>query len=111
MASATAMQPSGIASIAPRVDVGEDHDSGVARSSRAGTKRRVKARPTTRAMPSRSGRGPRIQILRKPFFSRMVVTVAVVTPFNASNMAASAVTWLSLFWRRRGRLTLAAATV
>ena len=47
-ASTTATTPSGIASIAARVDFGEDQDSGVARSSRAGTKRRVKAGPTTR---------------------------------------------------------------
>ena len=33
------MQPSGIASIAARVEIGEDQDSGVARSSRAGTNR------------------------------------------------------------------------
>ena len=45
MASTTAMQPSGIASMAARVDIGEDQDSGVARSSRAGTKRSVNARP------------------------------------------------------------------
>src|SRR5271165_255623 len=48
IASTTAMHPTGIASIAARVDFGEDQDSGVARSSRAGTKRRVKARPTSR---------------------------------------------------------------
>ena len=32
-----------MASMAPRVEIGFDHDSGVARSSRAGTKRSVKA--------------------------------------------------------------------
>ena len=41
MASTTAMQPSGIASMAPRVELGEDQLSGVARSSRAGTNRSV----------------------------------------------------------------------
>src|SRR3954451_4492424 len=80
MASTTAMQPSGIASIAVRVEIGEDQDSGVARSSRAGTKRSVKAGPTRRGRPGRSGRAPRIQMLRRPFFSRTVVMVAVVMP-------------------------------
>src|SRR6266508_1394673 len=45
MASATAMQPSGISSIAPRVEIGFAQLSGVARSSRTGTKRSVKAGP------------------------------------------------------------------
>src|SRR4051794_19410893 len=80
IASTTAMQPSGIASIAVRVEIGDDQDSGVARSSRAGTKRSVKAGPTRRGRPGRSGRAPRIQILRRPFFSRTVVMVAVVMP-------------------------------
>ena len=79
MASTTAMQPSGIASIAVRVEIGDDQDSGVARSSRAGTKRRVKAGPTSRGCPGRSGRDPRSQTLRSPFFSRTVVMVAVET--------------------------------
>ncbi len=48
MASATAMQPSGMASIAPRVEIGFAQLSGVARSSRTGTKRSVKAGPTRR---------------------------------------------------------------
>ena len=48
IASTTAMPPSGIASIAARVEFGEPQDAGVARSSRAGTKRKVKARPTRR---------------------------------------------------------------
>src|SRR6201991_2211781 len=78
MASTTAMQPSGIASIAVRVEIGDDQDSGVARSSRAGTKRRVKAGPTRRGRPGRSGRAPRIQTLRRPFLSSTVVIVAVV---------------------------------
>ena len=43
MASATAIAPAGMASMAARVEMGEAHDSGVARSSRAGTKRKVKA--------------------------------------------------------------------
>jgi hypothetical protein len=37
-----------MASIAVRVEIGDDHDSGVARSSRAGTNRKVKAGPTSR---------------------------------------------------------------
>ena len=40
IASTTAIAPSGIASIAARVEVGDAHDAGVARSSRAGTKRK-----------------------------------------------------------------------
>src|ERR1700674_4908678 len=79
MASTTAMQPSGMASIAVRVEIGDDQDSGVARSSRAGTKRRVKAGPTSRGCPGRSGREPRIQTFRRPFLSRTVVMVAVDT--------------------------------
>src|SRR5256886_6999028 len=68
-----------MASIAVRVEIGEDQDSGVARSSRAGTKRSVKAGPTSRGCPGRSGREPRIQTFRKPFLSRTVVMVAVDT--------------------------------
>src|SRR3954447_18526794 len=79
MASTTAMQPSGMASIAVRVEIGDDQDSGVARSSRAGTKRNVKAGPTSRFCPGRSGRAPRIHTFRNPFLSRTVVMVAVVT--------------------------------
>jgi hypothetical protein len=60
MASTTAMTPSGIASIAARVERGEAQDSGVARSSRAGTKRSVKARPTTRSPAVTVGFGPRM---------------------------------------------------
>ena len=78
MASITAMQPSGISSIAARVERGEDQEAGVARSSRAGTKRSVKARPAIRFCPSASGIGPFIQALRMPFFSSTVVMVAVV---------------------------------
>ena len=48
IASITAITPSGIASMAARVEIGEAHEAGVARSSRAGTKRSVKARPTSR---------------------------------------------------------------
>ena len=62
-----------------RVEIGDDQDSGVARSSRAGTKRSVKADPTSRFWPGRSGRVPRIQTFRKPFLSRTVVMVAVET--------------------------------
>src|SRR5262245_27935999 len=79
MASTTVMQPAGMASIAVRVEIGDDQDSGVARSSRAGTKRSVKAGPTSRGKPGFSGRAPRIQTFRKPFLSRTVVMVAVVT--------------------------------
>src|SRR6202044_3277689 len=79
MASTTAIQPSGIASIAVRVEIGDDQDSGVARSSRAGTKRKVKAGPTSRGCPGRSGREPRSQTFRRPFLSRTVVMVAVET--------------------------------
>ena len=79
MASTTAIAPSGIASIAARVEIGDDQDSGVARSSRAGTKRSVNASPTRRGCPGRSGRAPRIQTLRSPFLSSTVVMVAVET--------------------------------
>src|SRR3984885_14128580 len=79
MASTTAMQPSGIASIAVRVEIGEDQDSGVARSSRAGTNRKVKAGPTSRGSPGRSGLVPRSQTFRKPFLSSTVVIVGVDT--------------------------------
>src|SRR3954467_2349018 len=80
MASTTAMQPAGMASIAVLVEIGDDQDSGVARSSRAGTKRRVNAGPTSRGRPGFSGRAPRIQMFRRPFFRRTVVMVAVVMP-------------------------------
>src|SRR6266404_7582533 len=79
MASTTAMQPCGIASIAVRVEIGDDQDSGVARSSRAGTNRSVKAGPTSRFCPGRSGLVPRIQTFRRPFLSSTVVMVAVDT--------------------------------
>ena len=79
IASTTAMQPGGIASIAERVEIGFDHEAGVARSSRAGTKRSVNAGPTMRGWPGDSGRVPRIHTLRRPFLSRIVVRVAVVT--------------------------------
>src|SRR5690242_21865652 len=80
MASTTAMQPAGMASIAVRVEIGDDQDSGVARSSRAGTKRSVKACPTSRFCPGCSGLVPRIQTFRRPFLSSTVVMVAVETP-------------------------------
>ena len=79
MASVTQMQPAGMASIAVRVEIGDDQDSGVARSSRAGTKRSVKAGPTSRGCPGRNGLVPRIQMFRSPFLSRTVVMVAVET--------------------------------
>ena len=87
MASATAMHPSGMSSIAPRVEIGLAQLSGVARSSRTGTKRSVKAGPTRRR-PSTSGLGPSIQQRRMPFFSRIVVIVPVVTWRSVSNRAA-----------------------
>jgi hypothetical protein len=73
------MQPSGISSIAPRVERGDDHDSGVARSSRMGTNRSVNAGPIVRFCVGLSGFDPRIQTLRRPFFNNTVVKVAVVT--------------------------------
>jgi hypothetical protein len=60
------------------VEIGFAQLSGVARSSRAGTKRNVKAGPTMRSAP-RSGLGPLIQQRRIPFFSSTVVMVPVVT--------------------------------
>ena len=75
--------------MAARVEIGEPQDSGVARSSRAGTKRKVKARPTKRGCPGRMGTVPRIQTLRRPFFSRTVVKVAVVTFCKVATMAGS----------------------
>src|SRR5690606_1375388 len=89
LASTTAMQPSGMCSMAARVDLGELQDSGVARSSRAGMNRTVNARPTLRGRPGASGNAPRIHTLRRPFFSRMVVRVAVVTPASAWKADAS----------------------
>jgi hypothetical protein len=82
--SATAMQPSGIASMAPRVERGDDHDSGVARSSRIGTKRRVKAGPTSRSPALKIGVGPCIQVRRMPFLRRIVVIVPVEVARKAS---------------------------
>ena len=79
IASATTTQPSGIASIAARVEIGLDQLSGVARSSRTGTKRSVKAGPTTRLPEKPNGIAPAIQQWRMPFFSSIVVMVPVVT--------------------------------
>src|SRR5664279_2997784 len=89
MASTTAIQPAGMASIAARVEIGAPHDAGVARSSRAGTKRSVKARPTRRACSACSGLAPRIQTLRSPFFSKTVVSVAVLTPASTRTSSGS----------------------
>ena len=89
IASTTATQPAGIASIAARVETGEAQAAGVARSSRAGTKRSVKAGPAMRACSGRSGSVPRIQTLRRPFFSKIVVIVAVVTPSSVSRALSS----------------------
>ncbi len=79
--------PSGMASMAARVEIGDPQLSGVARSSRAGTNRNVKARPTSRPWPGLIGRVPRIQTLRRPFFSRIVVMLAVVTLDRACLMS------------------------
>ena len=89
LASITAMQPAGISSIAARVDFGELQEAGVARSSRAGMKRTVKARPTMRGWLLVRENAPRIQTLRRPFFSRTVVSVAVVTFARATKAAES----------------------
>ena len=65
--------------------IGFDQLSGVARSSRTGMKRMVNAGPTMRRPPSPpSGIGPCIQQRRMPFFSSMVVMVAVVTRRSVS---------------------------
>jgi hypothetical protein len=78
IASTTATTPAGIASIAARVDFGEDQDSGVAKSSRAGTNLSVKAGPMMRFPAAlASGIGPRIHARRTPFFRSTVVMVAV----------------------------------
>ena len=87
IASATMTQPGGVSSIAARVERGEAHEAGVARSSRAGMKRKVKARPTVRGCPGRIGRVPRIHTRRNPCLSRTVVIVAVDTGFSASTMS------------------------
>src|SRR6185503_9936521 len=80
MASATAMQPSGIASMAARVEIGLPQLAGVARSSRTGTKRNVKAGPINRLpAAAENGIAPRIQQCRMPFLRSIVVMVAVVT--------------------------------
>jgi hypothetical protein len=94
MASATATQPVGMSSIAARVEIGEAHDSGVARSSRDGTKRNVNAGPTTLGWPGFRGLVPRIQMLRRPFLSRMVVMVAVDIPLRTSVSS-----WVSVMQR------------
>src|SRR6187200_84490 len=80
IASATTTQFSGMASMAPRVEIGFDQLSGVARSSRTGTKRSVKAGPTTRLPEKPNGIAPAIQDRRIPFFSSIVVMVPLVAP-------------------------------
>lgn len=70
--------------MADRVEMGFAHDSGVAKSSRAGTKRKVNARPINLGMPVLMGAGPRIHTLRKPFLRSTVVNVAVVMSDSAS---------------------------
>ena len=98
MASATAMTPSSIASMAARVEMGEAQLAGVARSSRAGTKRKVKAVPATRFWPGCLGKAPRSQTLRRPFLSSTVVRVAVEIPVRISLVLASMVWALAFFW-------------
>src|SRR5262245_6990267 len=86
MASATTIAPSGIASMAARVDFGDAHDCGVAKSSRLGTKRSVKARPAMRRPAALArGFGPRIHTLRRPFLCRTVVMVAVEISAKAAS--------------------------
>ena len=70
--------------MAPRVEIGFDQLSGVARSSRTGIKRMVKAGPTMRRPLPDSGIGPCIQQRRMPFLSSMVVMVPVVTRRSVS---------------------------
>src|SRR5471032_240041 len=84
MASATTTQFSGMASMALRVEIGFDQLAGVARSSRTGTKRSVKAGPTTRLQEKPSGIAPAIHERRIPFFKSMVVIVPVVTLASVS---------------------------
>ena len=84
IASATTTQFSGIASIAPRVEIGFDQLSGVARSSRTGTNRSVNAFPTTRFPEKPNGIAPAIQQRRMPFFNSIVVIVPVVMCSSAS---------------------------
>src|ERR1700730_7405363 len=74
--------------MAARVEIGLPQLSGVARSSRAGTKRSVNAGPINRGPPGTSGLGPCIQHRLMPFLSNMVVMVAVVTLRRTSNVAA-----------------------
>src|SRR5260370_4851222 len=88
MGAATAITPSGMASMAARVDIGLPQLSGVDRSSRAGTKRRVNGGPIKRGPPGTSGFGPCIQHRLMLFLSNMVVMVAVVTLRRTSNVAA-----------------------
>ena len=83
-AATTATQPAGICSIALLVEIGDVHDSGVARSSRAGMKRSVNAGPTARLWLSDSGKDPRSQTFLRPFLRSTVVNVAVDTFLKAS---------------------------
>jgi len=84
VADAMGVTSAGISSMAPRVEIGFAQLSGVARSSRTGTKRSVNAGPTRRPPPGTSGCGPFIQQRRMPFFNSMVVMVAVVIARNVS---------------------------
>ena len=89
LASTTATEPAGIASMAARVEIGAPHDAGVAKSSRAGTNLKVKAGPTIRPNPDRRGAVPRIQTFRRPFLRRTVVSVAVEIVSSALCLAGS----------------------
>src|SRR6476659_9870527 len=73
------MTPSVMSAVTPRLEIGFDQLSGVARSSRTGTKRSVNAGPTTRFPEKPNGIAPAIQECRMPFFSNIVVMVPVVT--------------------------------
>jgi hypothetical protein len=55
MASATAMQPSGIASMAARVEIGFDHDSGVAQVLARRDEAQRERAPDERGWPGFSG--------------------------------------------------------
>ena len=104
IASATATEPGVISSIAALVERGEDHEAGVARSSRAGMKRKVNARPTVRGCPGRIGRVPLIHVRRNPRFSRTVAIVAVDTGFSASAISLNSLMFAPVgrvFGRRR----------
>ena len=90
LASTTATEPAGIASMAARVEIGAPHDAGVAKSPPRGSEvPKVKAGPTIRPNPDRRGAVPRIQTFRRPFLRRTVVSVAVEIVSSALCLAGS----------------------